>query len=61
MRLTFNYTMVTGEECREVPVYPDADPARGDKKNSFAISTKKVFNYVYLTIHEARNGASSSQ
>jgi ferredoxin len=58
-RLTFTYTMVTGEECREVPVYPDTDPLCRDRKDSFVISTKKVFNYVFLTIQ--KSDASSSQ
>jgi PAS domain-containing protein len=61
MRLAVTYTMVTGQECHEVPVYPDTDPVRGDKTNSFAISTKKVFNYVFLTIHKLTGDTSSSQ
>jgi hypothetical protein len=59
MRLTVTYTMVTGEECREVPVYPDIDLTRQDKKTSLLVSTKKVFNYVFLTIQ--KSGTSSSQ
>lgn len=57
--LTFTYTMVTGEECREVPVYPDTDLTRRDEYTSFMISTKKVFDYVFLTIQ--KSDASSSQ
>jgi len=58
MRLTVTYTMVTGEECREVPVYPDIDLTRQDRKTSLLVSTKKVFNYVFLTIHEVKKEAS---
>jgi hypothetical protein len=52
IRLTVNYTMVTDEECREVPVYQAVDSDRQDINASFMISTKKVFNTVFLTIHE---------
>ena len=50
IRQTVTYTMATDEECREVPVYPDTDPAGRDREIPFLISTKKVFNYVFLTI-----------
>jgi hypothetical protein len=57
IRLAVNYTMVTGEECREVPVYQTVDPARQDVNASFRISTKKVFNNVFLTIHKVDKDA----
>ena len=53
MRLIVTYTMVTGEECRKVLVYPDIDQTRRDESTLFMISTKKVFNYVFLTIKAA--------
>ena len=59
MRLTVTYTTVTGQECHEVPVYPDTDPILQDRKDSFVISTKKVFNYIFLTIQ--KSDASLSQ
>jgi hypothetical protein len=44
------YTLVTEEDCREVPVYPDTGLTGQDKKTPFLISTKKVFDYVFLTV-----------
>jgi|GEM_PF-3805084 len=55
IRQAVTYTMVTDEECREVAVYPDADLAGRDKKIPYLISTKKVFNYVFLTVRSKRD------
>lgn len=50
IRLIVAYTMVTDEECRDVPVYSDTDLTGRDNKIPFLISTKKVFDYVFLTV-----------
>jgi hypothetical protein len=50
IRQAVTYTLVTDEECWNIPVYPETDLAGQDKKIPFLLSTKKVFDYVFLTI-----------
>jgi hypothetical protein len=47
MRQSIQYTMVTGEECLDVPACPSRDT-----KNQLLVSTKKVFDYVFLTLRD---------
>jgi hypothetical protein len=47
MRQSIQYSMVTGEECLDVPVCPSRDA-----KTQLLVSTKKVFDYVFLTLRD---------
>jgi hypothetical protein len=60
MRLAVIYTMVTDEECRNVPVYLDTGLMDEDEKTPFLVSTKKVFNYVFLTIQAVKSDVFSA-